>query len=193
MITKLPDFDRTKHLGDRHIEKMMLGLAIGLLILRLAFGLTVAAHGAQKLFGWFGGSGLAGFAGALEKMSIRPSAPFALLAGLGEFAGGLLIAVGFLSPAGPLMVAGAMVVAIVTVHLKKGFFNSKGGYEFPLLMGVGSVALSITGPGPYSLDGALRVSLPEPGTWIVFALLAAGGVAATLGSRLVGRRGLELG
>lgn len=175
------------------IGKMMLGLAIGLLILRLVFGLTMAAHGAQKLFGWFGGSGLAGFGGALEKMNIRPSAPFALLAGLGEFAGGLLVALGFLSPAGPLMVAGAMVVAIVTVHLKKGFFNSKGGYEFPLLIGGGSVALSITGPGPYSLDGVLRLSLPEPGTWIVFAVLAAGGVAATLGSRLIGRGGLELG
>jgi putative oxidoreductase len=193
MITKLPDFGQNKHRRDMHIGEMMLGLAIGLLILRLAFGLTVAAHGAQKLFGWFGGSGLAGFGGALEKMNIRPSAPFALLAGLGEFAGGLLIALGFLSPAGPLMVAGTMAVAIVTVHLKKGFFNGKGGYEFPLLIGVGSVALSITGPGPYSLDGALRLSLPEPATWIVFAVLAAGGVVATLGCRLVGRQGLEVG
>jgi putative oxidoreductase len=153
----------------------------------------VAAHGAQKLFGWFGGSGLAGFGASLEKMHIRPSALFALFAGLGEFAGGLLIALGFLNPAGPLMVAGTMAVAIVTVHLKKGFFNGKGGYEFPLLIGLGSLALSITGPGPYSLDGALRLSLPEPATWIVFAILSTGGVAATLGSRLVGRRGLELG
>ena len=165
----------------------------GLLLARLVFGTLMAAHGSQKLFGWFGGSGLAGFGGALEKMNIRPSAPFALLAGLGEFAGGLLLALGFLSPAGPLMVAGAMVVAIVTVHLKKGFFNSKGGYEFPLLIGAGSVALSITGPGLYSLDSALRLSLPEPATWIVFAVLVAGGVAATLGSRLVGKRRLELG
>jgi putative oxidoreductase len=172
---------------------MLLGLAIGLLIIRLALGLTVAAHGAQKLFGWFGGSGLAGFGGALEKMNIRPSAPFALLAGLGEFAGGLLVAIGFLSPGGPLMVAGAMVVAIVTVHLKKGFFSSKGGYEFPLLIAASSLALSITGPGTYSLDGVLRLSVPEPLTWIVFAVLAAGGVATTLGSRLVGRRQVELG
>jgi putative oxidoreductase len=175
------------------LENMMLGLAVGLLILRLAFGLTIAAHGAQKLFGWFGGSGLAGFGASLEKMHIRPSAPFALFAGLGEFAGGLLIAFGFLNPAGPLMVAGTMAVAIVTVHLKKGFFTSKGGYEFPLLVGVGSIALSISGPGPYSLDEALRLSLPEPWTWIVFAALSAGGVVATLGSRLVGRRRSELG
>ena len=91
------------------------------------------------------------------------------------------------------MVAGTMAVAIVTVHLKKGFFTSKGGYEFPLLVGVGAIALSISGPGPYSLDEALRLSLPEPWTWIVFAALSAGGVVATLGSRLVGRRRSELG
>ena len=148
----------------------------------------MAAHGAQKLFGWFGGSGLAGFGAALEKMNIRPSAPFALLAGLGEFAGGLLVALGLLSPAGPLMVAGAMVVAIVTVHLKKGFFASKGGYEFPLLICAGSVALSITGPGPYSLDGVLRLSLPEPATWILVALVSAIGAVAALGSRRAGQR-----
>src|SRR3981081_2699566 len=118
---------------------MRVGLVGGLLILRRAIGLTVAAHGAQKLFGWFGGSGLAGFGAALEKMHIRPSATFALFAGLGEFAGGLLIAFGFLNPAGPLMVAGTMAVAIVTVHLKKGFFNSTGGYEFPLLCGLRAI------------------------------------------------------
>ena len=72
-----------------------LGVALGLLILRLVLGLTVAAHGAQKLFGWFVGSGLAGFRGVLEKLNIRPAAPFALLAGLGELAGGLLVALGF--------------------------------------------------------------------------------------------------
>ena len=168
-------------------------MKLGSFLARTTIGALFIGHGTQKLFGWFGGSGLAGFGGALEKMNIRPSAPFALVAGLGEFAGGLLVALGFLSPAGPLMVAGAMVVAIVTVHLKKGFFNSKGGYEFPLLVAASSMALSISGPGPYSLDGVLRLSLPEPGTWIVFAVLSAGGVVATLGSRLVGRGRLELG
>jgi putative oxidoreductase len=193
MITKLPDFARRETSDLDHIGKAMLGLALGLLILRLVLGLTVAAHGAQKLFGWFGGSGLAGFRGVMEKLNIRPAAPFALLAGLGEFVGGLLVALGFVSPAGPLIVAGAMVVAIVTVHLGKGFFNSKGGYEFPLLVAGGAVALSLTGPGPFSLDGILRLSLPEPATWILFALLSAGGVIAAIGSRLAARRGLELG
>jgi len=92
-------------------------LSFGLLLLRVVFGLTVAAHGSQKLFGWFGGSRLQGFAGMLEKLGIRPSGPFALLAGLSEFGGGLLVALGFLSPVGPLVVIGAMAVAIVTVHL----------------------------------------------------------------------------
>jgi putative oxidoreductase len=172
---------------------MLLGLALGVLMLRLVLGLTVAAHGAQKLFGWFGGPGLAGFRGVMEKLNIRPPGPFALLAGLGEFVGGLLVALGFLNPAGPLIVAGAMVVAIATVHLGKGFFSSRGGYEFPLLIAGGAVALSIMGPGPYSLDGVLRLSLPEPVTWIVFAIMSAAGVIAALGSRRMGRRRLELG
>ena len=167
---------------------MMSGLALGLLIIRLVLGLTVAAHGAQKLFGWFGGSGLEGFGKVMERLNIRPAHPFALLAGLGEFGGGLLVALGFLSPAGPLIVMGAMAVAILTVHISKGFFNSGGGYEFPLLIFAGSLALSIMGPGPYSLDAALHLSLPEPAAWIVFALLSAGGVIAALTSRRLGHR-----
>jgi len=168
-------------------------LSFGLLLLRVVFGLTVAAHGSQKLFGWFGGSRLQGFAGMLEKLGIRPSGPFALLAGLSEFGGGLLVALGFLSPVGPLVVIGAMAVAIVTVHLSKGFFSSKGGYEFPLSILVTMFVLSITGPGPYSLDALLRLSLPEPLMWIVAAVLVAGGVISTLASRRLGARRLEIG
>jgi putative oxidoreductase len=168
-------------------------LSIGLLLLRVVFGLTVAAHGAQKLFGWFGGSRLDGFAAVLEKMGIRPSLPFAVLAGLAEFGGGLLVALGFLNPIGPLAVIGAMAVAIVTVHLSKGFFNTKGGYEFPLSILVTMLVLSITGPGPYSLDAVARLNLPEPVTWIVVAVLVAGGVVTTLASRWLGARRLQLG
>jgi len=166
---------------------------LGLLLIRTGVGATVAAHGAQKLFGWFGGSRLEGFAGMLEKLGIRPSSQFALLAGLSEFGGGLLVALGFLNPVGPLAVIGAMAVAIVTVHLTKGFFNTKGGYEFPLSILVTMLVLSITGPGPYSLDALARLSLPEPLTWIVMALLVAGGVISTLASRRLGARRIDLG
>jgi putative oxidoreductase len=168
-------------------------LSIGLLLLRVVFGLTVAAHGAQKLFGWYGGPRLEGFSGMLEKLGVRPSRHFALLAGLAEFGGGLLVALGFLNPIGPLAVVGAMAVAIVTVHLSKGFFNSQGGYEFPLAILVTMFVLSITGPGPYSVDALLRLNLPEPVTWIVVAVLVAGGVVTTLASRWVGARRYEIG
>ena len=170
------------------MKDMMLGLALGLLIIRLVLGLTLAAHGAQKLFGWFGGSGLDGFGKAMERLNIRPPRLFAVLAGLGEFGGGLLVALGFLSPAGPLIVMGAMAVAILTVHVSKGFFNTGGGFEFPLLIFASCLALSMMGPGPYSLDGALRISLPEPAAWILFALLSAIGVLGALGSRRLGHR-----
>lgn len=175
------------------VENMLFGISIGLLILRLFFGLTVSAHGAQKLFGWFGGSGLDGFGKMMERLNVRPAWPFALLAGLGEFGGGLLVALGFLNPAGPLVIAGAMLVAILTVHVTKGFFNTNGGYEFPLLILGGALALSIMGPGAYSLDGVLRLSLPEPEAWIVFGLVSVGGAIAALASRRVGRRSRGVG
>jgi putative oxidoreductase len=172
---------------------MTAALSLGVLLIRLAVGLTVAGHGAQKLFGWFDGPGIAGFTGMMEKLEVRPARHFALLAGLGEFGGGILVALGLFSPAGPLIVAAGMVVAIVTVHLAKGFWSTRGGYEYPLLVLVTSLALSITGPGAYSIDAATRLSLPEPASWIVLAVIAFGGSVAALGSRRLSRRRLEIG
>src|ERR1700680_3344971 len=97
-------------------------LALPLLLVRLVIGLGFAGHGAQKLFGWFGGYGIAGTGGFLESMGFRPGATFALAAGLAEFLGGLLIAFGLGGPIGPMLVISAMVVAIVTVHIRNGFF-----------------------------------------------------------------------
>src|SRR5439155_1943196 len=97
-------------------------MSIGLLILRLVVGLTLAAHGAQKLFGWFGGYGLAGTGQFLEQLGFRPGRIQAAQAGLAEFVGGLLLAAGFLTPVGAAAVAAVMLVASVSVHLKNGFF-----------------------------------------------------------------------
>jgi putative oxidoreductase len=157
--------------------------ALGLLILRLVVGLTLAAHGSQKLFGWWGGPGMAGWTQTVTKLRIRPAQPWAWVAALSEFGGGLLLALGLLSPLGSLAIVGAMVVAIVTVHLSRGFWTGKGGYEFNLSLIAAAVALALTGPGTYSLDRALGIQLPEPLTLIVGTIALIAGVAVTLGTR----------
>src|SRR5260370_7036153 len=136
--------------------------ALGLLILRLVVGLTLAAHGSQKLFGWWGGPGMTKWPQSVQRLRIRPAQPWAWVAALSEFGGGLLLAIGLLSPLGSLAIVGAMLVAIATVHLAKGFWNGKGGFEFNLSLIVGAAALAFTGPGQYSLDAALQIHLPEP-------------------------------
>src|SRR5262245_59518636 len=104
-------------------------MSFGILILRLAVGLGLAAHGAQKLFGWFGGYGIAGTGQFLEQMGFRPGRVFAAQAGLAELLGGLFLATGLLTPAASAAVVAVMVVAGVSAHLKNGFFAHNGGYE----------------------------------------------------------------
>jgi putative oxidoreductase len=155
---------------------------VAFLILRLVVGLTLAAHGAQKVFGWFGGSHIEGFAGALTKMRIQPARLWAWVAGLSELVGGLLIALGLLWPVGPVVAVGAMLVAIIAVHWSKGFFNSKGGIEFPLVMLAACVALALAGPGAFALDRLIGFRLPEPQATLiglVLVVLGAGGSLAT--------------
>jgi putative oxidoreductase len=125
---------------------------IGLLVLRLAVGLTMAAHGGQKLFGWFGGYGIAGTGGWLESIGFRPGKVQAAVAGTFEFAGGLLIALGLLTPVGAALIIAVMVTAIGSVHLPKGFWVSDGGFEYNLMILASSAALAFAGPGAYSLD-----------------------------------------
>jgi putative oxidoreductase len=142
--------------------------------------LTIAAHGAQKLFGVWGGSGMTGWTQVVQRLRMRPARPLAWVAALSEFGGGLLLALGLLSPLGSLAIVGAMLVAIATVHLSKGFWVSKGGFEFNLTLIGAAIALAIAGPGAYSLDSALRIHLPEPATLILGTIALIAGVAATL-------------
>ncbi|HKR08121.1 MAG TPA: DoxX family protein [Gemmatimonadaceae bacterium] len=151
---------------------------LGLLIIRVVFGLIFAAHGAQKLFGWFGGYGIAGTAGWLESTGYRPGKLFATVLGLTEFTAGLLLALGLLGPVGPALMIAVMIVAMVTVHWKNAFFVGTNGIEHPLMFTAAAIGLALIGPGRYSLDYALNLQRWEtPGiTWIVLAIGALGGL-----------------
>jgi putative oxidoreductase len=127
----------------------------GLLLLRLVVGLTMAAHGSQKLFGWFGGGRIAGTAGFFGSLGYRAPTAFAVLAGLAEFGGGLALATGFLTPLAAAAIVVVMLNAIEAVKFRNGFWNGSGGYEFELLLLGAAVSLAATGPGRYSLDRAL--------------------------------------
>ena len=162
---------------------MSMSVSLGLLILRLVVGLTMAGHGAQKVFGWWGGPGIKGWTESVTKLRIRPATPWAWVAALSELGGGLLFALGLLSPLGSLAIAGTMLVAIATVHWVNGFWNGKRGYEFNLALLASVVAVALTGPGSYSVDQLLGIHLPEPITLIVGAIAVVAGVAGTLASR----------
>ena len=124
----------------------------GLTLLRVIAGVTFAAHGSQKLFGWFGGYGLAGVGQWLESIGLAPGYLMALLAGSAEFFGGLALIVGLLVRPAAAVLAVTMLVAIVTVHLANGFFMSNNGYEFALALLAISLAVMIEGAGKLSLD-----------------------------------------
>jgi putative oxidoreductase len=157
--------------------------ALGLLVIRLAVGLIMAAHGAQKIFGWWGGTGMQGWTGAMVRMRIRPAAPWAWASALAELVGGLMVAIGFLNPLGSFALAGSMLVAIALVHWPKGFWTTKGGYEFNLLIVAAAATVAIAGPGAYSLDGVLGILLPEPVILIVGTFATIAGVGVAVGTR----------
>lgn len=124
----------------------------GLTVLRIVAGLTFAAHGAQKLFGWFGGYGLEGVGQWMESIGLSPGYWMALMAGSAEFFGGLALIVGVLARPAAAVLAVTMLVAIITVHLANGFFMSNNGYEFALALLAMSLAVVIEGAGKLSLD-----------------------------------------
>ena len=161
------------------------GFSDGLLIGRLVLGLSMAAHGSQKLFGWFGGHGIAGTGGFFEQLGFRPGRIFAGAAGFSEFTGGLLLALGLLGPIGPALILSVMVVATIVVHWKNGFFAMSGGIETTLLYATTAVVFALTGYGRFSLDAALGLEhLWSPGIAVVaLAVGALGGLLNVLTRR----------
>lgn len=150
----------------------MLPLDLGLGILRVLIGLLFAGHGARKLLGWFGGSGLNGTAGWVERLGFRPGRPWALALGLGELLGGLLLALGLATPVAALPLLATQLVAIVRVHAPKGLWIEQGGFEYNLVLIALSGFFGLYGPGRYSLDAALGLTWPQPATFAIVLIAA---------------------
>ncbi|WP_316959399.1 DoxX family protein [Streptomyces sp. TRM68367] len=164
--------------ADRAVNRRDLGL----LLLRLGAGGVLAAHGTQKLFGWFGGGGIEGTGQFMESVGYRPGKASATAAGLAETGGGTLLALGLATPAAGAAAAGAMAGA-AAVHTPHGFFNQSGGYEYAATLGLAATGLAVTGPGRFSLDHALGHVFDRG--WMVPTALAAtaAGAALVVGAR----------
>jgi putative oxidoreductase len=152
---------------------MMASAGIALLIVRVLVGAGIAAHGAQKLFGWFGGHGPVGTGGFFENLGFRPGVFFAVAAGVGEFVGGLLTLLGLGGAIGPALIVMVMLVAIFTVHITKGFFVTGGGWELNALYIAGAIAIGFAGNGAYSVDAVLGWSYVTDPTQVWYAFAAA--------------------
>lgn len=146
-------------------------MEIGLLLLRLAVGLTLAAHGTQKMLRWFGGPGLSATGQFFTVLGFPPGRRHALMAALGETLGGVLLAVGLATPAAAAIVVSIMLVAVVKKHLSQGFFAQNGGYEYPFVLAAAALALAFTGPGSLSLDAIVGIER-NGALWGIAALLA---------------------
>ncbi|MBM7702766.1 DoxX family protein [Metabacillus iocasae] len=127
-------------------------ISIGLLLIRLIIGISFMGHGAQKLFGWFGGHGIEGTGGFFESIGIKPGKQMAIIAGLTEFVGGALFILGLLTPLAAAMIIGTMIIAIVKVHGANGYWVTQNGYEFNLFIIIVALAVALMGAGTYSLD-----------------------------------------
>jgi putative oxidoreductase len=154
-------------------------VSFGLLVLRVVVGLIMAAHGAQKLLGWFGGYGLRGTGEFFVQLGFQPGPAFAAAASISEIISGLLVTLGFLGPIGPALMISVMIVAAMTVHWEHGLFAANNGIELPLLYGAAAFALALTGFGQYSLDTLLGIAgrLPLTDTWIALTIGVIGGFA----------------
>jgi putative oxidoreductase len=130
-------------------------MSIGLLILRVVLGAVFVGHGTQKLLGWFGGGGPEATGSMMHRLGYRPGREIGMVAGLAEALGGLSLLLGLLTFLGAAAVVGVMVNAIVAVHVRNGFWNTKNGFEFPLVNAAAAACLAFVGPGRLSLDRAI--------------------------------------
>lgn len=163
-------------------------ISFGLLILRIVTGLVVAAHGSQKLFGWFEGRGFAGTIKWVQGLGFRPPLLWALLSILSELGGSLLLVLGFLTPLAAIGVFAAMLMATLKYNWSKGFWNVKGGYEYTLVLLTIGLVVGITGPGSYSIDALLGLTFP---VWLFVGLLVLSLIVVTIGLVISSQRTSE--
>src|SRR5256885_10246884 len=157
---------------------------LAIALVRAVVGLVIAAHGAQKVLGVWGGPGLEGWTQGITRMGMRPPVFWAWVSAFAELAGGVAFALGFLLPAVAAALTIQMGVAIARAHWSKGFWNTKGGIEFPFTLGAIAAINGVADPGVYSLDRTL--GLPAMGAGVYVAVLVVGAVAYLAGARAVG-------
>lgn len=152
---------------------------VGLLIVRLAVGVTFAGHGAQKVLGWWSGPGFAGWTAAMTRMGLRPAPLWAALSAGVELVGGLLLALGFLTPIAAALLVAQSAYIVLRVHRPKGFWNKNGGIEFPLQLLAGSLLIAASGPGAIAVDPAVGLEF-GPSWRAAFVVIAVVGALATM-------------
>lgn len=160
----------------------MLETDLGLLVIRLAVGLTFAVHGLQQSLGLWGGPGMAGWSGAMNHMGFQPAQYWALGATVVQVGGGIGLALGLLTPIAAAALVGIGVVIVIKVHWQKGFWNSKGGFEFPMVLLAGAIGILLMGPGGISIDGLLGFRLFTEAwvKWLGLILAIGGGIGIYL-------------
>jgi len=164
----------------------MLAYEYGLAILRIVLGLLFIGHGAQKLFGWFGGLGWKATKERMSSLGFKPAGFWTAVAALVELLGGLGLTFGFLTPIASALILGALLMAIVKIYAPKGLWSANGGAEYPLLALLLSAFIGLYGPGSYALDTLLKINLPIPSVqvfWIAAAVAVVGVIIGLLTSQ----------